>query len=144
MISHLVSILSLVAICISRFIAAAVVFPLKASMLTSKLRVVLVAAIWVLSLAYYVPDILFSRFEKVGLVTSCIFTWVGFGVLIYDLISIVIFHVAPVVTIIAIYFRFMRVLRSRMKPECVRKASNFENKRNEQNKHIMKTSFRLF
>ena len=59
--------------------------------------------------------------------------------LIYDLISIVIFHVAPVVTIIAIYFRFMRVLRSRMKPEYVRKASNFENKRNEQNKHIMKT-----
>ena len=137
MVSHSVSILSLVAISISRFIA--IVFPLKANLLTSKLRVVLVAAIWVLSLAYYVPDILFSRVQNVGQVTSCIFTWVGLDVLIYDLISIVIFHVAPVVTIIVIYFRVMRVLRSRMKPEYVRKASNFENKRNEQNKNIMKT-----
>ena len=137
MVSHSVSILSLVAISISRFIA--IVLPLKANLLTSKLRVALVAAIWVLSLAYYVPDILFSRVEKVGQVTSCIFTWVGLGVLIYDLISIVIFHVAPVVTIIAIYFRVMRVLHSRMKPQYVRKASDFENKRNKQNKNIMKT-----
>ena len=55
MVSHSVSILSLVLISVDRFIA--VVFPLKATLLTRKLRIGLICATWVISLAYYLPDI---------------------------------------------------------------------------------------
>ena len=137
MVSHSVSILSLVLIAVDRFIA--VVFPLKATLLTRKLRISLICATWVISVAYYIPDIYFSRVEKVGPITSCIFTWNGLGVLVYYGISIVIFNVTPVVTSVVIYFRIMRVLRRRLKPECIdRNISDIENKRIKQHQSVMK------
>lgn len=137
MVSYSVSILSLVLIAVDRFIA--IVFPLKAALLTRKLRAALICVTWVISLAFYFPDIIFSRVEQVGQVTSCIFTWNDWGVLLYYAISIVFFNVLPIVTIIVIYFRIMHVLRSRMKPEGLdRKFNDLAHKRTKQNQNIMK------
>ena len=137
MVSHSVSILSLLLIAVDRLIAIA--FPLKATLLTRKLRASLLCATWLISLTFNIPDLYFSRVEKVGELTSCIFTWHGVGAMIYYLVAIVIFNVTPIVTVMVIYFRIMRALRRRLKPECLeKKDSDFKQRRMRQNQNIMK------
>ena len=137
MVSHSVSILSLVLIAVDRFIA--IVFPLKAALLSGKTRRALLCATWVISLAYYYPDIYFSRVEKVGQLTSCVFTWSGIGMMVYYISGIIIFNITPIATAIVIYFRIMRVLRRRMKPESAdRIGSDLQHRRLKQNQNIMK------
>ena len=77
MVSHSVSILSLVMIAMDRFIA--IVFPLKAIMLARKLRVTLICATWAFSLTWHIPDIYFGRVTTEGSVTACRFSWGGMG-----------------------------------------------------------------
>ena len=137
MVSHSVSIISLVLIAVDRFIA--IVFPLKAALLTGKLRITFICATWAISLAFHIPDIYFSRVEKVGPITSCIFTWNGLGAMVYYTTGIVIFNVTPIVTTIVIYFRIMRILRNRLKSNPMdRNFSDVENKRIKQQQNIMK------
>ena len=137
MVSHSVSILSLVLIAVDRFIA--IVFPFKATLLTSKLRIGLICATWVISLAFSIPDIYFSRVEKVGPIKSCIFTWNGLGAIVYYITGIAIFNVTPIVTTIVIYFHIMGVLRRRLKSNLMdRNSGDIENKRIKQQQNIMK------
>ena len=137
MVSHSVSILSLVLIAMDRFIA--IVFPLKAILLTRKLRVALICATWVFSLAWHIPDIYFARVIKVGSITACTFTWGGTGAIVYYMVGSVFFNITPIATAVVFYFRIMRILRNRLKPESMdRRLSDIENKRMKEQKNIMK------
>ena len=136
-VSHSVSILSLVLIAMDRFIA--IVFPLKAILLTRKLRVALICATWAISLACHIPNIYFARVTTKDSITACRFTWRGLGAIVYYVMGNAFFIVTPIVTAIVFYFRIMRILRNRLKPESMdRKFSDIENKRMKQQQNIMK------
>lgn len=72
-ITMVVSILSLICIAIDRF--CAVVFPLKLSLITSRVRVGLLIFIWLFSIFYYSGFFYAMRLHKVEGQTQCILIW---------------------------------------------------------------------
>ena len=134
--STIVSILSLVLIAVDRFIAT--VFPLKAALITSKLRAALLFATWLISTAYCFLAPYHSRVRNVGRETFCIFAWNELAIAIYYVTGLALFSVAPVITIIVLYLRIIRTLRGRLQPQDDPRTSNLEKNRTKQNKHVMK------
>ena len=63
-VSNVVSILSLVLIAVDRLIAT--VYPLKASLLSRKIRISLMFATWLIAMGYFVPMFYFYKVEDVG------------------------------------------------------------------------------
>ena len=115
MVSTSVSILSLVLMSVDRFID--IVFPLKASMLTRKLRVAMLFATWSISLGYCIPLFYYSKVEDVGKETFCRFAWNNsFAIVIYYATGISMINIAPLIAIVILYSRIMRVLRKRPNP----------------------------
>ena len=152
MVSFIVSIISLVLIAVDRFIAT--VFPLKAKFITRKIRAALLFATWLMSIAYCIPMFYYFRAERVGQETFCKFSWNVFALMIYYITGLALFVVVPLITIIILYSRIMRVLRQRLILECNKGIINAQRDRNQQNQKIMKifnsivavffTSFSLF
>ena len=136
MASTVVSILSLVLIAVDRFIA--IVFPLKAALITSKLRAALLFATWLISTASCFLAPYHSRVRKVGRETFCIFAWNELASAIYYVTGLALFSVAPVITIIVLYLRIIRSLRGRLQLQDDPRASNLEKNRTKHNKHVMK------
>ena len=136
MVSILVSILSLVLIAIDRFIAIA--FPLKATMVTRKLRAGLLFATWLISIAYCIRLLYHFRMIKVGQETSCKPEWNDIEVMIYYITGFFFLAVIPFIAIIILYSRIMRVLRQRLSTECNPRSSNTQRSRNKQNQNIMR------
>lgn len=134
--STVVSILSLVLIAVDRFIAT--VFPLKATLITSKLRAALLFATWLISTAYCFLAPYHSRVRKVGRETFCRFAWNELAETIYFITGLALFTVAPLITIIVLYLRIMRSLRARLQPQDHARASNLQRNRNKQNQNVMK------
>ena len=134
--STVVSILSLVLIAVDRFIAT--VFPLKAALITSKLRAALLFATWVISTAYCFLGPYHSRVRKVGRETFCRFAWNELAGTIYFITGLTLFTVLPLITIIVLYLCIMRSLRRRLQPQDGTRASNLQKKRSKQNKNVMK------
>ena len=135
MVSIIVSVLSLVLIAVDRFIA--IVFPLKAILLTKKLRAGLLFATWLISTAYCIPLLYHFRNVKVGKETLCKPAWNDFTVMIYYITGFFFLAVIPFIAIIILYSRIMRVLTRRLNPEC-NASSNTQHNRNKQNQNIMK------
>ena len=138
MVSSIVSILSLVLIAVDRFIAT--VFPLKATLVTRKIRVALLITTWLISMAYCIPMFYYSKVEEVGQETSCRFAWNSFALMIYYITGLVFFEVLPLIAIIVLYSRIMTTLRQRLRvnPECNVRCTNTQQSRNKQNQNIMK------
>ena len=136
MVSSIVSILSLVLIAVDRFIAT--VFPLKATLITRKLRAALLFGTWLISTAYCIPMFYYSRVENVDQETFCKFAWNGFALMIYYIIGLALFEVIPLTAIIVLYYSIMRVLKQRMNPEGNARSNNFQQNRNKQSRNIMK------
>ena len=137
MVSSIVSILSLVLIAVDRFIAT--VFPLKARLITRKVRAALLFGTWLISMAYFIPLFYYSRVEDVGRETFCVFGLPDvFARMIYYIIGLILFEVIPLISIIVLYSRIMRVLRQRLDTECNARGSKIEQNRNKQNQNIMK------
>ena len=136
LVSTIVSILSLVLIAVDRFIAT--VFPLKATLITSKLRASLLFATWLISIAYCIPAIYHSRVREVGQEIFCRFSWNELANAIYFITGLTLFTVAPLITIIILYLRIMRVLRARARPQSDTRYNNYHNNRSRQNRNIMK------
>ena len=137
MTSAIVSILSLVLIAVDRFIAT--VFPLKATLVTGKIRAVLLFATWMISMGYCFPMFYYSRAEEVGQETFCRFAWNGFALMIYYIIGLALFEITPFIAIIIFYSRVMGVLNKRPKTEDGAGDSNSQqSRRNKQKRNIMK------
>ena len=131
MVSAIVSILSLVLIAIDRFVAT--VFPLKATLITGKLRAVLLFATWLISLAYCIPMFQYFRVEAVDQERSCMFLWDSLARTIYYIIGLAVFEVIPVIGIIILYSCIKRALS---RPKLT--TYNSEQNRTNQSKNIMK------
>ncbi|XP_078371302.1 RYamide receptor-like [Oculina patagonica] len=130
MVSAIVSILSLVLIAVDRFIAT--VFPLKAKLITRKLRAALLFATWLLSIFYCIPMFLYFSVEEVGQETFCRFSWNSFARTVYYIVGLALFEVIPLINIIILYSCVMRVLSKRPKQH------NSEQNRTNQSKNVMK------
>ena len=107
MVSIIVSILSLVLIALDRFIAT--ILPLKAKLVTRKIRAALLLATWLISIAYCIPMFYYFRAEKVGQETFCKFSWNRFALMIYYITGLALFDVIPLIAIVILYSRIMRV-----------------------------------
>ena len=134
--STIVSILSLVLIAVDRFIAT--VFPLKAALITSKLRAALLFATWLISTAYCFLAPYHSRVRKVGRETFCRFAWNELASAIYYVTGLALFTVTPLITIIVLYLRIIRSLRGRLQPQDGPRASNLQKNRSKRNNNVMK------
>ena len=132
-VSHLVSVLNLVLIAVDRFIA--IVFPLKATFITGKVRAVLLLATWLIPTAHCVP---IFQVATVGQKTFCKTAWNDLAKMVYIVSAVVIYDFVPLIAIIAIYSRIMQVLRRRTRPDYAAKGTNLQRKRQEQNQNVMK------
>ena len=135
MLSTSVSILSLVLIAVDRFIAT--VFPLKASLLTCKIRVAMLFATWSISIGYCFPMLYFSKVEDIGNETFCRFAWNDtFALITYYITGISMINIAPLIAIVILYSRIMRVLRRN--PEYGTESGNSELRRLKQGQNVMR------
>ena len=138
MVSAITSILNLVLIAVDRFIA--VVFPLKAALITRKIRISSLISTWLISMAYCIPMFQYFKVEEVDQETSCRFEWNRFALVIYYSTGLVFFEVLPLIAIVVLYSRIMSALRQRLRvnPECKFGCTNNQKSRNKQNQNIMK------
>ena len=136
-VSSVVSILSLVLIAVDRFIAT--VYPLKATLLSSKIRISLLFAVWLIAMGYCVPMFYFYKVEDVGEETFCRFAWDDtLALVIYHTAGLIMLTIAPLITIVILYSRIMRAIRQRPNPECSAGSSIAEQKRRKQSQNIMR------
>ena len=136
-VSSEVSILSLVLIAVDRFIAT--VYPLKATLLSSKIRIRLMFAVWFIAMGYFVPLFYFYKVKTDGEETFCGFGWDDtLTVAIYHTAALITLTIAPLITIVILYSRIMRALRQRPNPECSAGSSTAEQKRRKQRQNIMR------
>ena len=138
MVSAIVSILSLVLIAVDRYIG--IVFPLKATLITRKIRIASLISTWLLSMAYCVPMFQYFKVEEVDQETACVFAWNSSALMIYYVTGLVFFEVLPLIAIIVLYSRIMGALRQRLhvNPEGNLRCINTQQSRNKQNQNIMK------
>ena len=138
MVSSIVSILSLVLIAVDRYIG--IVFPLKATSITRKIRITLLISTWLISMTYGIPTVQYFKVEEVNQEPSCIFAWNSSALMIYYITGLVFFEVLPLIAIIVLYSRIMGALRQRLhaNPECDLRCTNTQQSRNKQNQNIMK------
>ena len=105
-VSSVVSILSLVLIAVDRFIAT--VCPLKATLLSSKIRISLMFAVWFIAMGYFVALFYFYKVEGVGEETFCRFACDDtLALIIYYTAGIIMLTIAPLITIVILYSRIM-------------------------------------
>ena len=136
-VSSVVSILSLVLIAVDRFIAT--VYPLKATLLSSKIRISLMFAAWFIAMGSCAPMFYFYKVEDVGEETFCRFAWddtLALG--IYHTVGLIMLTIAPLITIVILYSRVMRAIRQRPNPECSAGSSTAKQKRRKQRQNIMR------
>ena len=135
-VSITVSILSLVLIAVDRFVA--IVFPLKASLITRKIRAALLLTTWFVSIAYCIPMGYYFRAEKVGQETYCKFAWNDFALMIYYITGLALFQLLPLLAIIILYSRIMRALRGRFNAEHTARCGTHQQNRYKQTQNFMK------
>ena len=136
-VSTVVSILSLVLIAVDRFIAT--VYPLKATLLSSKIRISLMFATWLIAMGYFVPMFYFFKVEDVGEETFCRLAWDdSLARAIYYTAGLLMLTIAPLITIVILYSHIMRAIRQWPNPECSAESSTAEQKRRKQSQNIMR------
>ena len=138
MVSAITSVLSLVLIAVDRFIG--VVFPLKVTFITRKIRITLLISTWLISVAYCIPMFQYFKVEEGDQETFCRFAWNRFARTIYFTTGLIFFEVLPLIAIIVLYSRIMGALRQRLhvNPECNLRCTDTQQSRNRQNQNIMK------
>ena len=138
-VSTTVSMLTLVLIAVDRLIATE--YPFKASLLSRKIRIALMCATWALAMGYDFPMFYFSKVEDFGEETFCVLAW-------NDKLAVITFYVGgftvllfvPLIAIIVLYSRIIRVLRPTRNPRCDAEGNCniVEEKRRRQSQNIMR------
>jgi hypothetical protein len=134
-VSYVVSIESLVLIAVDRFIA--IVFPLKALKITTRIRALFLLLTWVVPLLGLIPYFVYSEIVKVEQQTFCRNTMNSLALKIYNSLSFVVFYCVPLILILVLYHLIMKHLKRRAKLDKGNR-SNIQTKRVKQNENIMK------
>ena len=134
-VSYVVSIESLVLIAVDRFLA--IVFPLKALKITTRIRGVFLLLTWVLPLLAFIPYFVYSEIIKEEQQTFCRNTMSGLALKIYHLLGFVVIYCVPLILILVLYHLIMKHLKRRAKLQNGNR-SNIHAKRVKQNENIMK------
>ena len=139
-VSQAVSVISLVLNALDRFIA--VVYPLKATVINSKIRVVFLFVSWLIPICYGTPYILFSRILKLESHTFCKFMMsdVNNVVSIFNSVGFVVFYLVPLITITGLYSIIVRTLKMRPHPgnTLITNRATIKDKRRQENQRILK------
>ena len=137
LVSTSVSILRLLLIATDRYIP--IVFPFKTSLLLSrKLRITTLVAVWAVSMGYSFPMLHFSKVEDVGEERFCRFAWNDtVTLIIYFVSGITMINVVPRIVIVILYSRFMETLSKKINSRPLFGSINSEGKRNKEFKSIV-------
>ncbi|KAL9972304.1 hypothetical protein ACROYT_G018588, partial [Oculina patagonica] len=126
----------MVLIAVDRFVA--IVFPLKATLITPKVRAALLFATWLIPIAHCIPTFYYSRLEEIGLQTFCR-SGLNTLLVIYYITSVAIYNVTPLIAIIIIYSRIMRALKRRQQPDLTdANDTNSQQRRSKQIRNVLK------
>ena len=109
----MVSIQSLVLIAVDRFIA--IVFPLKAIKITSRIRAVFLITTWFLPQLAFIPYFVYSKIVEEGQQTFCRNTMSGLALKIYYLFGFAVFYCALLSLILVLYHLIMKHKKRRAK-----------------------------
>ena len=133
-----VSILRLLLIATDRYIP--IVFPFKTSLLLSrKVRITTLVAVWAVSMGYSFPMLHFSKVEDVGEERFCRFAWNDtVTLIIYYVSGITMINVVPRIVIVILYSRIMQTLHKKINSRPLFGSINSEGKRNKEMQNIMK------
>ena len=134
-ISQAVSVLSLVLIVIERFVV--IVHPFHATMLTTRLRAVLLLFTWLFPLSFGFPYVWFGKIVHEGPQTFCRFSWNRLELFVFYAVGFLIFYCVPLIVIIVLYSRIMKSL-TRVRPVDETYQQNISARNRQQNKIVMK------
>jgi len=134
-VSYVVSIQSLVLIALDRFIA--IVLPLKALKITTRIRTVFLLLNWVLPLLAFIPYFVYSEIVQEERHTFCRNRLSGLALKIYHLFGFAVLYCVPLILILVLYHLIMKHLKRRAKLDQGNR-SNIHAKRVKQNENIMK------
>jgi len=118
----MVSIQSLVLIAVDRFIA--IVFPLKAIKITSRIRAVFLITTWFLPQLAFIPYFVYSKIVEEGQQTFCRNTMSGLALKIYYLFGFAVFYCALLSLILVLYHLIMKHKKRRAKLDKVTEATS--------------------
>ena len=134
-ISQAVSVLSLVLIVVERFIA--IVHPFHVTMLTTRLRAVLLLLTWIFPLSGGFPYVWFAKIVQDGPQTFCRFSWTRQDLSIFYGVGFLIFYCVPLILIIVLYCRIMKSM-TRVSPVDETYQENITARNRQQNQIVMK------
>ena len=136
-VSYVVSILSLMLVAVDRFIVTA--FPLKALNISRKPRIFFLLISWLLPAISLVPYLFYTKIVEIENQTFCRNLTSGFFLRIYYAVGFVLFYCAPLISILILYPRIMKHLRtSRVKVDNGGGRTALASKRLKQSRNIMK------
>ena len=133
-VSYSVSIECLVLITVDRFIAS--VFPMKVTMITRRIRVVLILAAWILPMAFLSPFLHFSRIAQDDEPYLCATDMNSELRINYIVVAFLLLYIVPLISIIILNVRTMKSLR-RINP-VIQGDGHFITRRRKQNQRTMK------
>lgn len=134
-ISQAVSVLCLVLIVVERFIA--IVHPFHVTMLTNRLRAILLLISWIFPLSIGIPYLWFPKIVQDGPQTFCRFSWARLKLSVFYTVGFLIFYCVPFVLIIVLYFKIMKSLTGgRIVDETSQQSNSARNR--QQNQMVMK------
>jgi len=111
-VSQVVSVLSLVLIAVDRYVA--VVFPLKAAKVDRRrVRLSLSISTWIIPVAFGCPYIVYAQVVRVDDHTFCRLLWDKLAHTIFNAAGFVVFYCTPVMALIVLYTRIVKVLKKR-------------------------------
>ena len=132
-VSYSVSIASLVLITVDRFIA--IVFPLKMTVISGRIRALFIVLSWIIPLGAFFPLLYYTRNAEPDEIYLCTADMSGLAGTIYLIVGFVIFYCVPLIVIINLNVRIMKSLR---KTNPVIQGDGHSNRRQKQNRKVMK------
>lgn len=109
MASYTVSLTSNLLLTKDRFIAS--VYPLKMSLITTKIRTILLSLTWMLALGITLPSYFYSSLVRVHGQAFCSIKENTF-MLIYSFVDFILWYCVPLIHIIALYYKIINSLRT--------------------------------
>ena len=138
-VSYVVSVVSLVLIAVDRFIAIA--FPLKAVIITARIRTIFLPLSWVVPLLALIPYIIKSEIVQIEQQTFCRNIMNSMVLKIYHFLSFSLIYCVPLILILVLYPLIMRNLTRQVQLNSIhnrQRCFQVKTKRLQQNQNIMK------
>ena len=136
MLSLTVSVLSLLLIAIDRFVAT--VFPLKATLIRTRVKAALVFATWLISITQCILVLHSSRLAEIGpQIFFCTVKWYSLTLSSFFIGSVVVYNFTPLIVIVVTYSCIVHTLKRRQQPQ-MNETSSSHRKRKKETLNVMK------